>query len=149
FWLADGLIERRGDHLLLVEALELPDIWATRVEARLLAALDELELDDLDEDMLLDWLTCAAVEGQVFTEAGLFGATDDVTPEQGAALLGYLAESDLPIIVPAGEDTALKTPCWRFHPAGLSELLLQDADTEGVAYYALKLFDALEAAAHP
>ncbi len=149
FWQQEHIIAQRGDQFVLLKDLELPDSWQPRLESRLEAACEDLALE-LDVDMLLEWLLCAAVEGATFSEAGLQGATaEDVPPETSAALLTYLAAGTKPLIRAVEPYLPLSTPCWQFDPPGLSELLIRAAHPKDVSYYAVQLFDALDQAAQP
>ncbi|NDJ61912.1 MAG: hypothetical protein GYB67_12350 [Chloroflexi bacterium] len=153
-WIEDGAVADTGDGLEVNDPdAELPDVWYSRVEARLTAALEACGLNDEYElEDLLDWLTCAAVEGVVFSETALFAATgDDVTPEHAAALLKALAADDHPLVQPlAAESEAalpIDTPCWEFRLAGLRELVLYEAMPADIAFYGEAILGALETAA--
>ncbi|GAB4523374.1 MAG: hypothetical protein OHK0046_36980 [Anaerolineae bacterium] len=151
YWISGGHLRWAEGQLYRETAQALPDLWAERLDARLEEALAALPiLAELESDDLLDWMTCAAVQGVVFSETVLLAAVEDeISHEQSAALLTFLAAAAHPVIVPAPSPYPFETRCWRFVPAGLPELHLRDADAVDVAHYGEASLLALERAAHP
>ena len=151
-WTIHGITEKRPDGFALRDASHLlPDIWSTQIEGRLHHALAQAGLqDEYSFEVALDWLTCAAVEGEVFTGEALKQVmSEDIEPEHTTQLLGQLAGQDNAILALAKPSLPIESTYWRFVPPGLAELLRCEAHPEDVAFCGSRLFDVLEKLAHP
>jgi hypothetical protein len=152
FWIEEGWVrlDEEAQILVMQGDTALTDFWDTWLQPALDAALAKPDFSAIDEELLLDWLTCAATEGPVFSQAVLSAVmAHEFTPAQTAALLQHFAGGDYPILEPIEAVLPYTSSAWRFLPFGLREYLLLDADEADVAHYGEAIFTEQERLAGP
>ena len=140
-----------GDKPRLLGEPEPPDLWDSDIEAAIDEAMTVLQLtDEQDDYTLTEWLTCAALQGSVFSELLLAAVmSEDVTPEQTAAWLDGFSALNPPILRPAESHLPIAGRFFEFDPAGLSVILTANAHPTDIAYYSARLIDAIERLMQP
>jgi hypothetical protein len=152
FWIEEGWVRLDEEAQILVMQTDsaLTDFWDVWLQPALDAAVANPAFKGLDEDLLLDWLTCAATEGPIFSQVVLSAVmAHEFTPAQTAALLQHFTSGDYPILEPTIAPLPYESPAWRFLPFGLREYLLLDADEADVAHYGEAIFNEQETLAGP